>query len=200
MVARFRICPICGSVLSGTETHLECKKCRNHFVFDVNCDVWRNPNIMDVSYKDSKSAVLSTLFPHRFTLKTAYGMKTYNSIEGFLLTICWPGADIGIYDELSRLSGVDALKARSVLPNWRDSQCVTWNRKVIARNSVEYAEMLKYVFHEVFEQSHLFRLALMKSRGKILMNTSGESDKTKALITSEEFLTLLNREREKIII
>lgn len=200
MHKEIRICPICGRMLNIKEGHLECSKCGEHFVYDSKCRVWRNPNIIDISYADPNSAVLSTLFPHKFTLKTAYGMKKYNSIAGFLLTICWPGADIGIYDELARLSGLDAVKARTVLPNWRETQSVTWNRKVIGRNSNEYQEMLKYVFDEVFEQSHLFRLAIMKSRGKILMNVDGETDRSKTLITSEEFLSLLNRQRDKIIL
>lgn len=198
MTRRFRICPICNSVLNVRENKLYCIRCDETFEYDSKYKVWRNPHIMDVAYTDPVSSVLSNLFPHKFTLNTIYGKKTFNSVEAFLLTICWPGTAIGIYDELASLSGIDASRAKNVLPDWKEKQEIMWNGRFIKRDSAEYKELLKLVFDSLFEQSHLFRLGLLKSESKVFMNVSGERDPRKTLITSNEFISLLERERNRI--
>lgn len=201
MAKHFRICPICNSVLNVRENQLYCISCDETFTFDGKHNVWRNHAIMDIAYTDPSSAVLSIPFPLKFTLETSSGKKTFNSVAAFLLAICWPGSDdTGLVDELASLHGVDALKARSIMPSWQETQCVTWNRKVIKRDSEEYKELLRMVYDRLFEQSQIFRMALIKSKGKIFMNVSGEKDKSKTLITPNELIGLLQRERNKLMI
>lgn len=199
MHSQLRICPLCNSFMNSGLKVVRCIECGEVFKLDERNNVWRNPNIMDVSYFDPESSVLSILFPHKFSIDTIYGKKTFNSMAAFLLTLTWPGSpDIGIYDELASLSGMDAYRARNLLPDWKDLQAIYWDRRIISRNSSGYQRLLIKAFDELFMQSHLFRLGLMKSRGKVFMCTNGERDPKRTLITRNEFLSLIERERNKI--
>ena len=197
----FRNCPICNvASISPYGNNLRCSKCGEIFKFDGRYGVWRNNSILDISYPDPESSVLSPLFPIKFTMETINGVKTFASMEAFLLTLQWAGSNsIGIFDELASLSGMDASRAKNFLPDWRKTQKVTWNRKTIERNSEEYQKLLKLAFDSQFEQSHLFRLGLMKAKNKILMHTMAECDPRKTLITQDEHIALLKRERSRLL-
>ena len=195
----FHLCPVCESLVDIRNDHVYCKNCGEIFIYSKEYKVWENPKILDISYIDPRSTVLSTMFPHSFSLDTIYGKKTFNSFEAFLLTLCWPGTDVGIYDELARLSRIDAHRVQLGLFNeWKKSQKVTWNKRKISRDSEEYHALLRMAFDKLFEQSHLFRMGLISSGNKILLHSAGEDDHRKTLLTREEYISNLNRQRDKL--
>ena len=66
MHSQLRICPLCNSFMNSGLKVVRCIECGEVFKLDERNNVWRNPNIMDVSYFDPESSVLSILFPHKF--------------------------------------------------------------------------------------------------------------------------------------
>ena len=84
------------------------------------------------------------------------------------------------------------------MPDWRKTQIVYWNDTPIARQSDEYECLIEKAYDALLEQSIIFRLALKKTSDKILMHTIGEKDPTKTLLTPDEYIRNLNRQRNRL--
>ena len=62
----------------------------------------------------------------------------------------------------------------------------------------EYKDIIEKAYDALLEQSIIFRLALKKTSDKILMHTIGEKDPTKTLLTPDEYIRNLNRQRNRL--
>jgi hypothetical protein len=156
-------------------------------------------SIIDISYKDEKSAALSNLFPYQFLIDD---VKCF-SMEGFLRSLC-------VSDktrqgrlqkrELCSLSGVNAYRIKYYLPDWRKHQKVFWNRQEIFRESEEYNKMLERAYDALF-QNNLFKLVLSNvPEDAILIHSIGIKDKTETLLTEEEYIFQLDRLRKLLLL
>lgn len=194
----FKVCPVCGGeVLYGTDNCF-CVDCKRIFVFDASRKVWKGDKICDIAYKDPETSALSNLFPHEFSMNTMYGQLTFASMEAFLRSLTWNGPHDSFFKEIGKLYGLDAWRIRNVLPDWRETQILYWNDTAIPRESDAYENLIAKAYDTLFEQSVLFRLALQKTSDKILMHTMGEKDPTKTLLTPDEYIRNLIRERNRL--
>ena len=194
----FKVCPVCGGeVLYGTDNCF-CVDCKRIFVYDVSCKVWKGDKICDIAYRDHETSTLSNLFPHEFSMNTMYGPITFASMEAFLRSLTWGGPHNSFFEEVGKLYGYDAWCVRYILPDWRKTQIVYWNDTPIARQSDEYECLIEKAYDALLEQSIIFRLALKKTSDKILMHTIGEKDPTKTLLTPDEYIRNLNRQRNRL--
>ena len=196
---RLECCPICGGELTSMVSgNTMCTKCKELFEYNSSRKIWKNRNIIDIAYLDPNSSVLSNLFPHVFAMSTIYGMIKFASMEAFFRCLCLNNDTIDAIYDLANLSGMDAYRVRHALPDWRVSQKVFWNGKYIERESEEYKELLKNAYDTMFECNPLFRMALKKTKGKILMHTMGETNPKETLLTPNEYMEMLNRERDRL--
>ena len=119
-------------------------------------------------------------------------------MEAFLRGLCWNGSQSVLENEIAILSGLNAWRVRNVLPDWREKQILYHNGKEIPRDSEEYQKLLEKAYDCAFEQSTIFRLALQKMRGRILMHTIGKHNPRETLLTEEEFIQMLRREQDRL--
>lgn len=149
-------------------------------------------SIIDISYKDEKTAALSNLFPYQFLIDDVQ----CSSMEGFLRSLCISDETrVGRLQkkELCSLSGVNAYRIRYYLPDWRKNQIVYWNRKEISRESEEYNKLLERAYDALF-QNNLFKLVLSNvPKDATLIHSIGNKDKKETLLTAEEYIFQLNR-------
>lgn len=194
----FKVCPVCGGeVLYGTDNCF-CVGCKRIFVYDASRKVWKGDMICDIAYSDPETSTLSNMFPHEFSMDTKHGPVTFASMEAFFRALTWNGPRDSFFEEIGKLHGYDAWRVRYVLPDWRKEQTVYWDGTAIARQSEEYSCLLEKAYDSMFEQSMIFRLALQKTSDKILMHTMGEKDPTKTLLTPDEYIKNLIRERNRL--
>jgi len=188
-------CPICHGILeSNGSNELKCLKCNEKFFYQDNHKVWKNDKIVDIAYKDPESSVLSNLFPRIILIDGI----TYHSLEAFFRGLCWNGSQSVLENEIAILSGLNAWRIRYVLPDWRQKQILYHNGKEIPRESEEYQRLLEYAYDCMFEQSIIFQNALRKTKGKILMHTLGNHNPKETLLTEEEYMRMLLRERDRL--
>lgn len=192
-------CPICNGEVEYTETGAHCLKCNEIFGYNSKRKLWKNENILDISYQDPESSVLSNLFPHKFTMyiDNGYNKVELASMEAFFRCLCCDGLDSRIFPEIACLSGMDSYRVRHALVDWRKSGMLSWDSKVFYRDSEHYQNLLKEAYDQLFDCSILFREALKKTKGKILMHSIGKTDTKETLLTKYEYIAMLNRERER---
>ena len=190
-----RICPICHGFLdSNGPNELKCLKCEERFQYQENHKVWKNDKIVDIAYLDPETSVLSNLFPRIISID---GIK-YHSLEAFFRGLCWNGSQSVLENEIAILSGMNAWRVRYALPDWRQKQIVYYSGKEIPRESDEYQRLLEHAYDCVFEQSAVFQNALQKTQGKILMHTLGNHNPRETLLTEQEYMNMLRRERDRL--
>lgn len=189
-----RVCPICGKELEYVP-HPRCDKCHETFEYDPKYKVFRNPNIIDISYNDPESSLLSNLYPHPINIP---GYIHYASMEAFLRGLCWGGTEETIKNEIALLFGKNAINVKYILPDWRKTQKLYWLTNVIERESNEYQDLIHYAYDCLYESSRLFRMALFKSKGKIFIHSIGKNNPKETLLTSAEFIHYLDIERERL--
>lgn len=189
-------CPLCGGgIIPKDGTIVNCSSCNERFTWKKN--LLQHKRIIDISFKDPVTKFLSNLHAYNFAL----GNYIYASFEAFLrcLVIETTEQNIQLKKEVSRLSGADAYFIREFLPDWREKQILYFEGEIIERSSPRYQDILDIAYNALFENSAIFRLALKKSTGKILVHTNGHHEKMETLLTEEEYISRLNKLREKFI-
>lgn len=116
------------------------------------------------------------------------------SMEGFLQSL--KHQDIDKQRQICSMKGGNA-KKHSV-KSWQFDQVVYWKGQVIDRHAEEYQQLLRRAYQAMFDQSELFREALMSTFDVVLVHTSGESDPHKTILTEQEFCQILTELRDKI--
>lgn len=199
-VGKLDYCPFCGDILKICYENggRICDYCGQSFSRLKGNTYWTNDDIIDISPSNPEAVVLCTTFPHKFTMNTTYGSIEFASMEAFLQSLAWNGSKTGVIKEIAKLHGMDACDVQSILPDWRKAQTLYWDSKPIPRESAEYEALLETAYDSLFKSSALFQLALAKTKGKVLLNTTGTTNPKRALITSSEFIKMLERERAKL--
>lgn len=150
--------------------------------------------ILDISYRDEKTAALSNLFPYEFEID---GIKCA-SMEGFIrcLTVDDTTSEGKTAKKmLCGLYGVNAYKIRYFLRDWRTTQTIFWNNKEIVRQSEEYKELITKAYDCLY-QNVLFKMVLDNVPKSIMLDHSiGKTDNTETLLTKYEYIYQLDRLR-----
>lgn len=120
------------------------------------------------------------------------------SMEGFLQSLKTSDPH-----EQRQICVLDGLKAKGMgkkLNKQRnyDFKHLYWQGKKINRQSDEYQDFLKSAYKERFEQDDDFRFALEYTKNYNLAHSLGEKDKTKTLLTEQEFIGILDDLRKDI--
>ncbi|MBQ9314443.1 MAG: hypothetical protein IJ220_05555 [Clostridia bacterium] len=187
------VCPLCGGKLEYAP-HPRCTACHETFEYDYNYKVFRNPNIVDISYRNPESSLLSNLFPHSFNI----GNISFASMEAFLRSLCWNGDLEVIKNEFAPLFGVNAVNVKYVLPDWRENQALYYFGRKMERKGDFYKRVLEVAYGNLFTYSHLLRMALFKTKGKVLIHSIGKDNPQETLLTRNEFISNLNMLRERL--
>lgn len=146
----------------------------------------------DTTIYDVAEWALSNLTMHSFVLD---GVMCA-SMEGFLQSLKYED------EEEQRMVcskfGVHAKYAGRKKKNWMDTQTLYWKGEEIKRDSPEFNYLITRAFDKRFDNPH-FRWALYTTIGHPLKHSIGKRDKTKTVLTEQEFLFHLERLRARLI-
>jgi predicted NAD-dependent protein-ADP-ribosyltransferase YbiA (DUF1768 family) len=146
---------------------------------------------MDIgSGKEYPSNSLSNFSPHPFVID---GVEC-NSMEGFLQSLKFSSTDM--QKEVCKLVG-KAAKFKGKQKKWWINQTLYWNGKEYKRDSKEYQELLDRAFDSL-SKNDSFRKALLASGDSVLTHEIGKSKESETVLTKREFISRLNKIREKL--
>lgn len=136
------------------------------------------------------SSALSNFAPHPFELD---GVKI-SSMEGFLQSLKFESVDM--QEHVCTLVGKTA-KFKGKNKNWYVKQVLYWRGISYNRDSDEYQDLLDRAYTAMYEQSEGFRKALIASQNAVLKHTIGRNDKSRTVLTVQEFVSRLTKLRDK---
>jgi len=146
---------------------------------------------MDIGSQNSYPASsLSNFSPHPFVLD---GVECA-SMEGFLQSLKFKNPDMQI--EVCKLVG-KAAKFKGGKKKWWKDQKLYWQGIEYKRDSQEYQDLLDRAYDALFENEG-FRKALEATKGATLTHSIGKRDIHKTVLTEREFISRLNRLRNKL--
>lgn len=137
------------------------------------------------------SGALSNLAPHKFVID---GVEC-NSMEGFLQSLKFSNPDM--QREVCKMTGKYA-KSKGAKKNWQTHQTLYWQGKEYKRDSKEYQELLDKAY-DALATNEKFRKALIASKGATLTHSIGKRKIEETVLTSQEFISRLNRLRAKVL-
>jgi len=142
----------------------------------------------------------SGLYPSNVLSNLAYKPFTYDgvecaSIEGFLQSL--KTDNITEQKRLCSLYGGNARKNGSKYNEWQQTQKLFWQGKEYKRESDEYFDLVQGAYRECFKQNKMFQKALKCTKNINLTHKAGKKDKTKTVLTEEEFINILTGLRDK---
>lgn len=137
------------------------------------------------------SNALSNFYPHEFVIDGI----VCDSMEGFLQSLKFKNIKKQI--TVCQMIGIDAKNMGNKKLLWRLTGNVYWQGKRIKRASIEFGELLKRAYAELFKNDE-FKKALIDSKGYELAHSIGKSNPKKTILTEKEFLNLLNDLRKDL--
>lgn len=146
---------------------------------------------MDIgSGSDYPSCALSNFAPHPFTFR---GVQCA-SMEGLLQSLKFSSPDMQKY--VCTLVG-KAAKFKGKKKKWWKEQTLYWDGMPIARDSVEYQNLLDEAYDSLF-QNEGFRKALLASGNAVFSHSMGKSNMRETVLTTSEFCNRLTKLRERL--
>lgn len=136
------------------------------------------------------SAALSNFAPHPFIIDGVL----CNSMEGFLQSLKFK--DIQMQEHVCLLVG-KAAKFKGKKKKWWRTQTLWWRGKEIKRESEEYQILLDRAFNAL-SKNESFKKALLATGNATFTHSMGKNDKTKTVLTSQEFCSRLYKIREEL--
>lgn len=136
------------------------------------------------------ASALSNFSPHPFTID---GVECA-SMEGFLQSLKFKNPDMQI--EVCKLVGKSA-KFKGKKKKWWRNQILYWQGTEYRRDSKEYQDLLTKAFDALFENEG-FRNALEATQNAVLTHSIGKRDIHRTVLTEREFISQLNRLRNKL--
>ena len=153
--------------------------------------------LLDIYSKDPyPSDVLSNFYKNAFELDGV----VCASMEGFLQSL--KTKNTALQKEICCLAGKEAKfffenKMQNSL--WKLTGVLYWQGKPIRRSSDEYQRLLDRAYEAMYACAPKFREALIASDGFKLIHTIGKSDSRKTILTEYEFVSRLEKYREKAL-
>jgi len=137
------------------------------------------------------SNALSNFAPHPFIMD---GVEC-NSFEGWLQSLKFKEPDM--QKEICKLVG-KAAKFKGKPKKWFLTQKLYWQGVEIDRHSDEYQELLDRAFDALSENTS-FQKALIASGKSTLTHKIGKSKESETILTKREFISRLNKIRERLL-
>ena len=137
------------------------------------------------------SASLSNFAPHAFVID---GVECA-SMEGFLQSLKFSNPEM--QKEVCKLVG-KAAKFKGKKKKWWRTQTLFWQGRSFKRDSQEYQELLDKAF-DALSQNSSFQKALLATKGATLTHSIGKTKITETVLTTQEFISRLNRIRNKLM-
>ena len=137
------------------------------------------------------SASLSNFAPHAFVID---GVECA-SMEGFLQSLKFSNPEM--QKEVCKLVG-KAAKFKGKKKKWWKTQTLFWQGQSFKRDSQEYQELLDRAF-DALSQNSSFQKALLATKGATLTHSIGKTKITETVLTTQEFISRLNRIRNKLM-
>ena len=138
-----------------------------------------------------QSASLSNFAPHTFVID---GVECA-SMEGFLQSLKFSNPEM--QKEVCKLVG-KAAKFKGKKKKWWKTQTLFWQGQSFKRDSQEYQELLDRAF-DALSQNSSFQKALLATKGATLTHSIGKTKITETVLTIQEFISRLNRIRNKLM-
>ena len=135
------------------------------------------------------AANLSNFSPHPFEIDGVL----CNSMEGFLQSLKFSSIDM--QKHVCTLVG-KAAKFKGKKKKWFTNQVLYWNGKEYSRKSDDYQNLLNRAYNALYENAS-FRKALEATGNSNLTHSMGKSDKSKTVLTTQEFCSRLIHLRDK---
>lgn len=136
------------------------------------------------------ASALSNFSPHPFIID---GVECA-SMEGFLQSLKFKNPEMQI--EVCKLVG-KAAKFKGKKKKWWRNQVLYWQGEEYKRDGDEYQELLTRAYDSLFENES-FRNALEATKGAVLTHSMGSRDIHRTVLTEREFISQLNRLRNKL--
>ncbi|MGH9552277.1 MAG: hypothetical protein ACRD3W_23020 [Terriglobales bacterium] len=149
--------------------------------------------ILDIKFTAKGIARALSNFTHRsFVLD---GVQCA-SIEGVLQAT--KTANVATQKARCLLSGVEAKHSGRNGPDWQRDQMLHWQNSAMPRKGAEYRAFLERLFNAVFAQCPEFCQSLADSGQATLTHSIGKTDRSKTVLTRQEFIQQLERLREQL--
>jgi hypothetical protein len=146
---------------------------------------------MDIgSGKEYPSNALSNFAPHPFIFDDI----ECNSMEGLLQSFKFSNPDM--QKQICKLIGKTA-KFKGKSKKWWISQKLYWNGVEYDRKSKEYQDLLDRAF-DALSKNTSFQKALLASGKSVLTHKIGKMKENETILTRKEFISRLNKIREKL--
>lgn len=133
------------------------------------------------------SASLSNFAPHSFIID---GIECA-SMEGFLQSLKFSNPDM--QKEVCKMVGRQA-KFKGKKKKWWRTQTLYWKGKEYKRSSQDYQDLLDRAFDELGKNAS-FQRALLATNNAVLTHSMGKNKKEETVLTTQEFISRLNRLR-----
>lgn len=147
-------------------------------------------HVIELGYREpGLGKRLSNLYSYPFGLRG----RRYGSIEGFLQSI--KTQDVETQEFLAPLHGYDAFKVGQLGNAWKKTQTLWFGETPIARDSLEYQQLLTQAYDACLEQNIEFVQALLDSVNAILTHSIGKHDSRDTTLTASEYLHQMYRLR-----
>lgn len=149
--------------------------------------------IIDIGINDTYPGnMLSNYYPHKFY----FNGIICNSMEGLLQSFKVKDIDEQIY--ICSLVEYKAKKySKKYNNNWQNTLILYWNNKSYNRLKIEYQKLLKLAYKSLISNKN-FAHALENTKDHKLIHSIGKKDKTKTILTEDEFITRLYALRKHI--
>ncbi len=166
---------------------------QGELVEDENHKVGESEKFINIGYnfKNSKSRVLSNLYPLSFTFRG----KKVKSIEGVLQGSKYQ--DKRIQNLILKYSGLDAYHTRACNTDdyWGDNMLLYWQGKKMERDGEEYQLFLDELYVSALSNP-IYKRALLATSDKYLLHHIGKENTNETVLTRGEFEYRLNTLRE----
>ena len=136
------------------------------------------------------SAALSNFAPHAFIID---GVECA-SMEGFLQSLKFSNPEM--QKEVCKLVG-KAAKFKGKKKKWWKTQTLFWQGQSFKRDSQEYQDLLDRAF-DALAQNSSFQRALLATGNAVLTHSIGKNKITETVLTTQEFISRLNRIRNEL--
>lgn len=136
------------------------------------------------------SAALSNFAPHAFIID---GVECA-SMEGFLQSLKFSNPEM--QKEVCKLVG-KAAKFKGKKKKWWKTQMLFWQGQSFKRDSQEYQDLLDRAF-DALAQNSSFQKALLATGNAVLTHSIGKNKITETVLTTQEFISRLNRIRNEL--
>lgn len=146
---------------------------------------------MDIGTKCGYPAsALSNFAPHPFVID---GIECA-SMEGFLQSLKFSNPDM--QTEVCKLVGKTA-KFKGKKKKWYRTQTLYWRGKEIARDSDEYQKLLDRAYDALGENEG-FQRALLATGSSTITHSIGKKHTNETVLTTQEFVSRLYKQKEKL--